>query len=226
VPSTAHVGTYKGVTIIATARGASVMLRPFDIQVVDTGGPTVGTPTPINTPPSISGSPSAQALIDQAYAFTPTASDPDGDALTFTIANMPSWASFDTATGRLSGTPTAADVGTYGAITITATAGGQSKTLSPFSIQVVASGTQSITLSWAAPTENQDGTPLLNLAGYRIRYGNQTGHHPNEITLNNPGLTTYVVTGLVPNDYYFVLAAYNSGGIESASSSEALFTLN
>ncbi|MEO8464095.1 MAG: putative Ig domain-containing protein [Gammaproteobacteria bacterium] len=226
MPSTANVGTYKGVTIIATAGGISVMLQPFDIQVIDTGGPTVGTPTPTNTPPSIGGTPAPQALVDQVYTFSPSASDPDGDALTFSIANMPSWATFNTATGRLTGTPTAANVGTYTAVSITVTAGGQSKALQPFNIQVVDNGAKSVTLSWMPPTENEDGTALLNLAGYRIRYGNQAGDHPNVITLNNPGLTTYVVEGLVPNDYYFVMMAYNVDGVRSALSNEALFDLN
>ena len=38
----------------------------------------------------------------------PTASDPDGQPLTFSIRNRPSWAAFDTATGRLQGHAAAA----------------------------------------------------------------------------------------------------------------------
>ena len=67
-----------------------------------------------NNPPTISGTPPTAVTIGKSYSLTPTASDPDGDVLTFSVQNMPSWASFDTTTGRLSGTPTLADVGTYG----------------------------------------------------------------------------------------------------------------
>ncbi len=43
--------------------------------------------------------------------FTPSANDADGDTLTFTISNRPSWATFNGTTGRLSGTPGASHVG-------------------------------------------------------------------------------------------------------------------
>jgi Putative Ig domain len=220
-PTASNVRTYQAVTIMVTAGGESMTLEPFDIQVVNNG-----TITPTNTAPSISGTPAPQALVGQTYTFVPNASDPDGDALLFSIGNKPSWATFNTATGRLSGTPTAATVGTYSAVTIMVTAGGQTTMLQPFDVQVVDSGSKSVSLTWVPPTENEDGTPLLNLAGYRIRYGNQSGNYPNEITLSNPGLTTFVVAGLVPNDYYFVMVAYNTGGTESTPSNEARFTLN
>ena len=49
--------------------------------------------------------------VGQAYSFQPAASDPDGDALRFGIANKPTWADFDIVSGRLSGTPTDANAG-------------------------------------------------------------------------------------------------------------------
>ena len=53
-------------------------------------------------------------MQDQQYSFTPTASDPNGDALTFSITNTPPWATFNTSSGRLSGTPTlGANVGEH-----------------------------------------------------------------------------------------------------------------
>ena len=39
--------------------------------------------------------------VGTAYAFQPTASDPDGDPLTYWVTNAPAWATFTTATGRL-----------------------------------------------------------------------------------------------------------------------------
>jgi hypothetical protein len=36
-------------------------------------------------------------------------------------------------------------------------------------------GVGQATLSWTAPDENTDGTPLINLAGYRIYYGTSRG---------------------------------------------------
>ncbi len=82
-------------------------------------------------------------------------------------------------------------------------------------------GIGAVTLSWTAPTLNTDGSPLTDLAGYKIYYGTEPGHYPETIELINPGLTTYVVEYLMPNNYYFVVTAINSKGIESHYSAEA-----
>src|SRR5688572_12746148 len=76
-----------------------------------------------NQPPTISGTPAAQAMQGQQYTFTPTASDPNGDPLTFTIQNTPAWATFNGSTGQLSGTPTSAQVGLYSNIRISVSDG-------------------------------------------------------------------------------------------------------
>src|SRR5262245_60600651 len=62
-------------------------------------------PTAPNTAPEIDGTPATTAQVGQTYEFVPDAHDPDGDTLTFKIANRPSWATFSATTGRLSGTP-------------------------------------------------------------------------------------------------------------------------
>ena len=71
-----------------------------------------------NAPPTIQGQPGTSVVAGQAYSFRPTATDPNGDTLTFTAANLPDWASLNQSTGMVSGTPTSADVGTYSSITI------------------------------------------------------------------------------------------------------------
>jgi len=94
-----------------------------------------------NTPPAILGTPPASAstvVAGSAYQFAPTATDPDGQALTFSIANRPSWTQFDTVTGRLSGTPTAAHVGSYAGITISVSDGIASASLPAFTLTVLA----------------------------------------------------------------------------------------
>ena len=64
----------------------------------------------------------------------------------------------------------------------------------------------------------------MDLAGYKIRYGQAARTYTKEITLNTPGLATYVVDGLVPSTYYFVITAFNSKGVESSHSNEATVT--
>ena len=66
-----------------------------------------------DTAPTISGVPRFPLSPESAYAFMPTASDAEGNTLTFSIANMPTWATFDATTGKLSGTPSSANVGAY-----------------------------------------------------------------------------------------------------------------
>ncbi|MGE4319523.1 MAG: DUF1566 domain-containing protein [Deferribacterales bacterium] len=69
--------------------------------------------------PVISGTPTTYQKLG-SYSFTPSATDVDGGTLTWSIANKPSWATFDTSTGALSGT---APVGFYNGITITVSDG-------------------------------------------------------------------------------------------------------
>ena len=73
---------------------------------------------------------------ESAYRFTPAASDTDGDRLRFSITNKPSWASFDTATGELSGTPVNADAGVTSNIVISVSDGIATASLPAFSIEV------------------------------------------------------------------------------------------
>ncbi|MCL1149835.1 beta strand repeat-containing protein, partial [Shewanella ulleungensis] len=90
-----------------------------------------------NDAPVISGTPATSVNEDSAYSFTPTATDADsGDSLTFSITNKPTWASFNSANGQLSGTPTNADVGTTAGIVISVSDGNVSTPLSAFSITV------------------------------------------------------------------------------------------
>lgn len=90
-----------------------------------------------NSEPVISGSPSLTVQQGQAFSFTPTASDPDPSSqLLFSINNKPSWASFDTATGTLSGTPGNSDVGVYSGIEISVSDGQYSAALPAFTVTV------------------------------------------------------------------------------------------
>ena len=80
----------------------------------------------------------------------------------------------------------------------------------------------SATLSWTAPTSRVDGSPLTNLAGYRIFYGRMSGVYDYEIAIDNPGVATYVVEDLVSGDWFFTLAAYDADGLESDRSNEVV----
>lgn len=187
----------------------------------DTDG-FVETPTASqNSAPTISGAPANAVKTGENYSFTPSASDADGDALTFSIENKPRWAAFNTNTGRLSGQPLLGDEGVYSNITITASDGKAKTSLRAFSVEVTQVALGSMTLNWAAPTQNADGSTLTDLAGYYIYYGETWGNYPNRIRIDNPGLTTYIVENLLPRTYYVVATSFNSAGVESGYSNVA-----
>ena len=188
--------------------------------------PAPPPPPASNRAPTISGSPAASVLVGETYSFTPTASDPDGDVLTFSIENQPNWADFDEDSGSVSGTPPAGSEGMYSQIRISVSDGSASTEMPEFSVLVAQSQLGTVTLTWTAPTQNSDGSALTDLASYRIYYGTTQGNYPNQIDISNPGVTTYVIDNLSPNTYYFVATAVNSQGIESNHSNSAPITVN
>ncbi len=172
-------------------------------------------------PPQISGTPSPSVIVGQGYSFTPSATDPDDDNLTFSIQNMPWWAQFNSATGALSGMPQAGDEGSYTNISISVSDGSLGDTLPGFTVTVNQVSLGFVTVNWASPTQNTDGSALTNHAGFNIYYGTSLDDYSNQITINNPGVTTYVIENLTPNTWYFVITAFNSSGDESEFSSSA-----
>ena len=180
---------------------------------------------PSNNAPIISGSPDAAVLAGDTYTFVPSASDPDGDALTFSISNKPRWVSFDSATGRLSGQALLGDIGTYDGIRVSVSDGSSTRSLPEFSIIVTQVGLGSMILSWTAPTQNEDGSPLTNLAGYKLYYGQSPGSYDKTIQIDNPSISNYMVENLLPDTYYVVATSFNTAGIESRYSGMAVKTV-
>jgi hypothetical protein len=216
-PGAGDVGVYTNIVISVSDAEASASLSAFSITV---------NSVVANSPPQISGTPATSVNDGQAYSFVPTASDADGDTLTFSVSGQPVWASFDAATGTLSGTPSSADVGVYSDIVISVSDGQASASLPAFSITVNAISLGSVSLSWTAPTENEDGTALTDLAGFKLYWGTEPGNYTNSVTIDTPGTTTYLVENLAPGTYEFVATAYNTAGVESIYSGAATKVVN
>jgi len=83
-----------------------------------------------------------------------------------------------------------------------------------------------VTLSWYPPTQNLDGSPLLDLAGYHIYVGTNSNSYETTIRLDNPGLTTYVIESLSAGTYYFAATAFNAAGVESRFSGEVIASID
>jgi hypothetical protein len=73
-------------------------------------------------------------------------------------------------------------------------------------------------LAWQMPTENTNGTPLTDLAGYTIVYGSSPSTMNSSVQLTDIGTTSYVVKGLGQGTWYFAIVSYTLSGADSALS--------
>ena len=178
-----------------------------------------------NSAPTISGKPAGVTLSDETYDFAPNATDADGDTLTFSVQSKPAWANFNSTTGRLRGQPSFGDIGDYGGIVISVSDGTSSTSLPTFSISVSQTADGFVTLNWDAPTQNSDGSPLMDLAGFKIYYRKNSDPFNREVRIDNPSITTYVVEQLSPATYHLVATAITSSGVESWYSAEVITSI-
>ncbi len=128
-------------TLTGTPTNAEIGDHSVELQVEDASGEidtqnfTISVDN-TNDAPTIAGTPVTSVDEDNAYSFTPTANDVDGGTLSFSITNKPSWATFDSATGQLSGTPTNDDVGITEGIVISVNDGTVVTPLPAFNLTV------------------------------------------------------------------------------------------
>jgi hypothetical protein len=214
MPTTGQAGTYSNIVISVGDGKATASLAAFSI--------TVSSAPPVNHPPAISGTPVTSVVAGNAYSFTPTASDADGNSLTFSVTNKPSWAAFNTATGALTGTPTTAQAGTYSNIVISVSDGTAKVSLAAFAITVTQPPpTGTAALSWGAPTLNVDGSAVSGLAGYKIYHGLSANSLTEIIDVPDPTATTYTFNQLSSGTHYFAMASYSTSGAVGTQSNVA-----
>ena len=207
-PGASDVGKSRAISIAVSDGRLTRNLPVFTI--------TVRAATTANAAPRISGSPPKTATAGGVYYFRPNAVDPEGATLKFLVLNKPAWATFDTTTGRLRGTPVASDVGTYARVTVRVTDGTNTTSLPAFTITISnAEVAGTATLSWQPPTAYVDGKPLQDLAGFRIRYGTLADQLDQVVTIPDPGITTAMIESLAAGTWYFAVDAYTSANVES-----------
>ncbi len=82
-----------------------------------------------------------------------------------------------------------------------------------------------LSLSWTAPANNTDGSPLTDLAGYNI-YRMTSSGGPKTLVNDNPVSTTTFLDTALENGktYYYVVTAVDKRGNESPDSDEAFGT--
>lgn len=89
-------------------------------------------------------------------------------------------------------------------------------------IDIGGGGANSLMLSWNPPTTNEDGTTLIDLAGFKLYYGIQSGQYSQVINVGD--YTTAEIGDLGSGTYYLVVTAYDTYGNESSFSKEINYT--
>ena len=105
--------------------------------------------------PAISGAPATTVAEDSLYAFQADINTTSGEITSWSITGKPSWATFNTINGSLSGTPTNDNVGVDANITITATNEIGSVDLAAFDITVTNTNDAPVATG-ASKTTNED----------------------------------------------------------------------
>ena len=214
-PASTDVATYSNIVISVSDGKATASLPSFSITV-----------TAPNSAPKISGTPATSVLAGQLYLFAPTASDADGDPLTFSIQGKPVWTTFDATMGTLYGTPTLANIGTTGNIVISVSDGKAASALAAFTIAVAPAPVSSVTVTWNKPIVYSDGTPLTDLAGYKVFYGSASRQYVYNISISGASMTSAVLEGLASGTtWYFSVKSVTSSGVESDFTPEVSKTL-
>ena len=79
---------------------------------------------------------------------------------------------------------------------------------------------KNITLSWVAPVEREDGTPISmsEIAGYRVYYGETEGDYNNDVDVNHGDTMQVTLNDLPEGTYYIVVTTFDMDGRESLHS--------
>ena len=80
-----------------------------------------------------------------------------------------------------------------------------------------------LNITWQAPTENEDGTDVLALSGYRIQYGVNSGQYTDVVDVAGE-VTTHSLR-LPLGEYYLAMTALDVLGHESDLSNEVLLSV-
>ncbi|ERT07040.1 hemolysin-type calcium-binding repeat family protein [Lyngbya aestuarii BL J] len=196
-------------TLTGTPTNAEIGDHTVELQVEDASG-EIDTQTftisvdNTNDAPTISGTPATSIDEDSAYSFVPTVNDVDGDTLSFSITNKPSWATFDSATGQLSGTPTNEDVGTSEVIVISVNDGTATVELPAFSLTVNNINNAPVFSSTAPTSANEDSLYTYTITTEDLDIGDSisitSATLPSWLNLTDNGDRTATLTGTPTND--------------------------
>jgi Fibronectin type III domain len=98
--------------------------------------------------------------------------------------------------------------------TLTAGTGSINMQAAALSQAVATTSSGAATLAWQPPSLNSDGSPLTDLAGFKVYWSTTKGTYSQSTRISSSA-RTYTVSGLARGTWYFVVTALNSQGLES-----------
>ena len=78
--------------------------------------------------------------------------------------------------------------------------------------------TGSTNVSWTPPTTNNDGSPLTNLARFKVLYGTSSTSLTNSVIVDDITARSATISSLTPGTWWFAVRAVNTSNVESANS--------
>lgn len=209
VPDTATAGSY---SVTGSLLGKNTPANGgTDIEITTSGdaGITIGNTDGVDSAPVLDPIGAKSASVNSLLSFAISATDADGDAITYAATGLPAGATFNAATATFSWTPSAA--GTYD-VTFTATANGQTDSES---VRItVGSGTSA------------DQAPELNSIGARSVNVNSLLSFSISATDANGDLITYSASGLPSGATFDAATATFSWTPSTAGTYDVTFTAN
>lgn len=83
-----------------------------------------------------------------------------------------------------------------------------------------------LTIQWRAPTKNEDGSTLVDLAGYTLYALRDGDIMPYAVQVPQPGLTAYTFQGLTPGLWHLYAQSYNKSGVSSELSRSVSYLID
>jgi DNA-binding beta-propeller fold protein YncE/mono/diheme cytochrome c family protein len=224
-----HDGSAATIAEAITAH-SGVVLTPADLTSLAAYVSQVDaaeTTAPANAAPSIVNPGSQTGIIGKSVSLQIVASDADGDVLTYSATNLPAGLAINATTGRITGTPTTAVVGSVtvraadyrvtSSVTFTFTVNADTSRPSKPGTPSATIVSSKPNLSWSASTDN------VGVTGYIIYRSTSNGSQGSEIGRSTG--TTFRDESAGRRRYYYSVRAYDAAGNVSSRSSQRMVDL-
>jgi hypothetical protein len=153
-----------------------------------------------------------------SLVFTLETSSPDGK----TVVPRLTWSTTPAANScTASGWTPPAPFATTGTTLLAAVSASQT-----YGIACTWNGVTKFAITRVAPTENTDGSPLTDLAGFRVKYGTSATNLATTVTLNDPAARGWTSPDLAVGNRFAGVIAFNSLGLDSDLSNVTSKTLS